>query len=303
LNLKVSLVIPTYKRQADLYECLRSVFDLKFHPYEVIVVDSNSMDGTEELKNSFPIRFVSIKERARERALNIGISLASGDIVAFLDDDVVVCKEWLDEIVEPYANGNVGGVGGRVIPYGRPKDFHVPIGRSDIGKVFSSGLVIGNFDIPLQRQIEVDSLIGCNMSFRRELLSKIGGFDENYAEYCYRDETDLCIRIRRLGYMLIYNSKAVVWHKNKGKNFSQEVRGKNSGQGSYWYVRNNVYFYFKNLFAQHKLGFPMFLYSMFMPPREYVLKSGIRMKVEPTLLLNIVKGFYDGYKTWRLYAS
>ena len=292
MNLKVSLVIPTYKRQADLHECLRSVFDLQFPPDEVIVVDSNSMDGTEELKNSFPIKFVSIKERSRERALNLGISSASGDIVAFLDDDVVICKEWLDEIMEPYANSNVGGVGGRVIPYGKSKDFHVPIGRSDVGKVFPTGLVIGNFDLPLQRQIKVDSFIGCNMSFRRELLSKIGGFDENYSEYCYRDETDLCIRIRKLGHTLIYNPKAIVWHKYKGKSFSQ---------WSYWYVRNHVYFYFKNFFAQNRLSFPMFLYSMFMPPREYVLKSGIKIKVEPTLLLNVIKGFYDGYETWKSY--
>ena len=295
MNPRVSLVIPTYKRQADLRECLRSVFDLESLPYEVIVVDSNSRDGTEELKNSFPIKFISTEEkRGHPSAMNLGISLANGDIVAFLDDDVVVCKEWLDEIVEPYADGNVGGVGGRVIPYGRSKNFHVPIGRSDVGKVFPTGLVIGNFDIPLHRQIKVDSFIGCNMSFRRELLSKIGGFDENYAGYCYRDETDLCIRIRRLGHMLIYNPKAIVWHKYKGKH---------SSQWSYWYVRNHVYFYFKNLFAQHRLGFPMFLYSMFMPPREYVLKSGMKIKVEPTLLLNVLKGFYDGYETWKSYAN
>lgn len=292
---KVSLVIPTYRRQADLRECLRSVFDLKSPPYEVIVVDSNSMDGTEKLKNSFPIKFVSTKERrGHPNAMNLGISIATGDIVAFLDDDVVVCKEWLDEIVKPYANGNVAGVGGRVVPYGRPKDFHVPIKSSDIGKVFPNGLVIGNFDIPLPFRIKVDSFIGCNMSFRRELLSKIGGFDENFAGNCYRDETDLCVRIRRLGYALIYNPKAIVWHKYKGKDFSQ---------WSYWYVRNYVYFYFKNLFAQYRLGFPMFLYSMFMPPREYVLKSGIKMKIEPTLLLNIMKGFYDGYATWKSYAN
>jgi GT2 family glycosyltransferase len=260
-------------------------------PYEVIVVDSNSMDGTEGLKNSFPIKFFSIRERSRELAQNLGVSVASGDIVAFLDDDVVVCKEWLDEILKPYSKGNVGGVGGRVVPYGRPRHFHTAIESSDIGKVFPSGLVIGNFDIPLPQPIEVDSFIGCNMSFKRELLLSIKGFDKNYGGNFYRDDTDLCLRVRKLGCVLVYQPKALAWHKYKGKVIDDTW--------SYWYVRNHVYFYFKNLFAQHRLSFPLFIYSMLMPPRDYVQKSGIRVKINPRIMVNAFKGFYDGYQTWR----
>ena len=292
MNAKVSVVIPTYNRYKDLCECLHSIFGLKVKPYEVIVVDSNSMDETGKLKDCFPIKFVSINERSRQRALNMGISMARGNIIAFLDDDVVVCKEWLSQIVKPYVNDSVGGIGGRVIPYGMSDKFYVKISRNTIGKIFSNGLVIGNFDLPSRNLVEVDSFIGCNMSFRRELLLKVGGFDENYAGgTSYRDDTDLCIRIRRLGRKLVYNPKALVYHKFRGKRVS--------GKWSYWYVRNHVYFYFKNLFAQNTLGFTMFLYYMFMPPRDYVLKSGVKPKLEPMLVLNVLKGFFDGYKTWQ----
>lgn len=285
------MVIATYNRYKDLRECLCSIFDLKVKPYEVIVVDSNSRDETGKLKDFFPIKFFSITKKNRQLARNIGISNASGDILAFLDDDVAVYKEWLNYIIEPYVNHSVGGVGGRVIPYGKSDKFHVKTSRGDIGKVFSNGLVIGNFDLPSENLIQVDSLIGCNMSFRRELLLKVGGFDENYAGTGYRDDTDLCIRIRRLGYKLVYHPKALVWHKFKGKHVS--------GEWSYWYVRNHVYFYFKNLFAQYKLGFPMFLYYMFMPPRDYILKSEVKLKIEPMLVLNVFKGLFNGYKTWQ----
>jgi GT2 family glycosyltransferase len=291
LNDRVSVVIATYSRYTDLQECLQSVFDLRVPPYEVIVVDSDSQDGTEKLRHSFPIKFMSIRDRNSARARNLGISIADGEVVAFLDDDVVVDKDWVNQITRPYVNDRVGGVGGRVIPYGTHAKSYVETGKNDVGRVFSNGLVIGNFDLPSKYLIKVDSFIGCNMSFRRKLLVKAGGFDENYAGTSYRDDTDLCIRIHRLGYALVYDSKALVWHKYRGKRVS--------GDWSYWYVRNHVYFYLKNLFAEDRLKFPMFLYSMLMPPRDYVLKSGTKIKVEPKLVLNVFKGLYDGYKIWR----
>jgi len=294
LDAKVSVVIVTYNRCEDLKECLRSIFDLRARPYEVIVVDSSSMDATERLKDCFPIKFVSTGERDRQLARNLGISMASGNVVAFLDDDVVVCREWLTEIAKSYVNESIGGVGGRAIPYATSK-FYVKPHRHDIGKVFSYGLVIGNFDIPSESLVEVDSFIGCNMSFRRELLLKVGGFDKNYKGTGYRDDTDLCIRISRLGYKLLYNSKALVWHKFMGKHVGRKW--------SYWYVRNHVYFYFKNLFIQYRLGFPMFLYYMFMPPRDYILKSGVKVKIEPILILNVLTGLFDGYKMWQEYCT
>jgi GT2 family glycosyltransferase len=296
LSVNVSVVIATYNRQRDLAECLRSLFDENAKPYEVIVIDSSSTDRTENLKNQFPIKFFSMKERNRQRARNLGILAASGDIVAFLDDDVIVHKEWLKNISEPYMNDDgVGGVGGRVIPYGASERFCVSVSRSDVGRVLKNGLVIGNFDMPQKNLIEVDSFIGCNMSFRRGLLLRAGGFDENYLGTGYRDDTDLCLRIRKSNHKLLFQSKALVWHKFKGKNVGSAW--------SYWYVRNHVYFYLKNMFVESKSAFPLFFYRMFFPPRDYVLKSGIRLKIEPTLISKVLRGLIDGYRTWRIYTS
>lgn len=257
----------------------------------MIIIDSDSQDGTEKLEHLFPITYVSIKERNRLRARNLGISIANGEIVAFLDDDVVIDKMWLRKITEPYANATVGGVGGRVIPYGIKQRSYIETRQNTVGRVYSNGLVIGNYDLPSEHPIEVDSLIGCNMSFRRDLLLKAGGFDMNYKGTSYRDDTDLCIRIRKFECALIYSADALVWHKYKGKLFGADW--------SYWYVRNNVYFYFKNLFAQDRLKIPLFIYSMFMPPRDYLLKSGVKIKIEPMLMSKVIKGAHDGYKTWR----
>jgi hypothetical protein len=290
------VVIATYNRFKDLAECLRSLFDEEVKPCEVIVVDSDSTDGTENLKNLFPIKFLSVKDRNRQRARNLGILAASGDIVAFLDDDVVVHKEWLKKIAEPYMNDkSVGGVGGRVIPYGTSERFHVRTRRNDVGRVFRNGLVIGNFDTPLKSLVAVDSFIGCNMSFGRALLLRAGGFDESYLGTGYRDDTDLCLRIRKFGYKLLYQSEALAWHKFKGKHVGSTW--------SYWYVRNNTYFYLKNIFTENKSGLPLFLYRMFFPPRDYVLKSGVKLNIEPVLISNVLRGLVDGYRTWRIYTG
>jgi len=295
LAIKVSIVIVTYNRCVDLQECLTSLFNLEDKPHEVIVVDSNSTDDTKKLRDRFPIRYISINERNRQHARNIGVSEAEGDVVAFLDDDVVVHRDWLRYISEPYSNNKVGGVGGRVIPYGKSDKFYVKTSRNEVGKVFNSGFVVGNFDIPLSNLREVDSFIGCNMSFRRNTLQEVGGFDENYMGTSYRDDTDVCMRIKRLGYKLLFHPKALVWHKFKGKQVGSEWL--------YWYVRNQTYFYFKNIFIQSKTSFPQFLRYIFFPPRDYVLKSGIRIKVEPVSVLNVLKGLRNGYKTWRRFVN
>jgi len=294
LTVKVSIVIATYNRCEDLKECLDSVFDLEVEPLEVIVVDSKSTDNTKQLKDCFPIEFVSTNRRNRQSARNLGISIADGDVIAFLDDDVVVGDEWLREMIISYTDSTVGGVGGRAIPYGSTEEFYTKISNTEVGKVFNDGLVIGNFDFPSEKMLEVDSFIGCNMSFRRDLLLRVRGFDENYLGTGYRDDTDLCMRIRRLGYKLLYQPKSLVWHKFRGKRVSSEW--------SYWYIRNHVYFYLKNIFSEHKRGFPFFLHKMFFPPRDYVLKSGIKMKINPALISNVFRGLTDGYKTWKIHT-
>ena len=289
--LKVSVIIATYNRCKDLQECLDSLFNMADKPYEIIVVDSCSTDGTEKVKDCYPIKFISIQEKNRQKARNVGISVTRGNVVVFLDDDVVVDRKWSKYLIKPYEDSRVGGVGGRVITYGKPKDYYIKVKNRVVGKVFDNGLVLGNFDTPLQYPTKVDSLIGCNMSFRRDLLLKAGGFDENFKGNCFRDDTDICLRVRKLGYKLIYQPKALAWHKFKGKTINHEW--------IYWYVRNHTYFYLKNVFPQSRAKLPIFLYRTFFPPRDYVLKSGVKVKFGLGALAFAFKGLLHGAKAWQ----
>jgi GT2 family glycosyltransferase len=292
-RIKLSVVIVTYNRRQDLEECLNSLLNLNEPPSEIVVVDSSSADGTHELVKRYPLKFVNINERSMVKARNIGLQNAKGEIVAYVDDDVTVSKDWATYILEPYEYENIGGVGGRVIPLGyNGKTMNLPEKYRAIGKVFDNGFVLNNYEIPARHPIEVDTLIGCNMSFRRELLLKVGGFDENFMGSCFRDDTDISIRVKKLKYSLIYHPKALVWHKYKGKTVDRKW--------FYWYSYNHFYFCFKNLQPVSVRKFLSLLRGAFLPPLSYVKKSNIKFIPDPLAVFYVVLGILKANRTYKM---
>lgn len=289
--MRISVVVSTYNRRQDLEECIKSLFNLDAHPLEIIVIDSSPWDAISDSSIARATKYISTPHKSRIYARNVGISLARGDVVAFLDDDTVVDKSWLTRLAEPYMDQKVGGVGGRVIPHGKPREYYHSIRRSDTGKVQRDGLVLGNFDMPIG-PLFVEHLPGCNMSFRRDALINVGGFDQNFQGNCFRDDTDVCVRMRDLGHRLVYNPAALVWHKQRG-----------SAGGSdwvYWYSRNNTYFYLKNVFRRTPILVALFFYRQAFPPKDYLDKSGVFVGPLHAAILPALRGSLDGISLWAL---
>ena len=284
----LSIIVVTYNRCTDLKESLDALLSLEDPPREIIVVDSNSTDETCKTVTKYPVKFINLNERSMVKARNKGWKIAKGTIVAFVDDDAIVSKDWTKYILEPYTNKNVGGVVGRVISSRNNELVYVPKKNNAIGKVFKNGLVLGNFDLQTKNQIEVDTVIGCNMSFRKNLLIKVGGFDENFRGNCFRDDTDISLKIKKLNYKLIFNPKALVLHKYKGKN--------TSGRWFYWTTYNHTYFYLKNFRPITPRKIINFLKTTFLPPADYVKKT--KIKIKPTfssfayVLLGLINAIY-----------
>jgi GT2 family glycosyltransferase len=261
---------------------LNSLLNLDEPVGEIIVIDSNSTDGTHELVENYSLKFIDINERSMVKARNIGFQNAKGEIVAYIDDDVLVSKDWSKYILEPYKDKRVSGVVGRVIPYDDVGAAYLPAKHRAIGKVFNNGLILGNFDIPTQHPTEVDTLIGCNMSFRRDALIEVGGFDENFRGSCFRDDTDISLRLKRLNYKLMYHPKAIVQHKFKGKTVDNKW--------FYWTVYNHTYFYLKNFKPMTMRKIIAYLFATFFPPSDYVKKTGIRIKPTPLSITYAISG-------------
>ena len=120
MNPTVSIVINTLNRAVELQKTLKSMLWLDYPgEFEVIVVNGPSKDNTDTVIASWlpHIRTGKCEIANLSVSRNIGICMAQGDIVAFIDDDAIPEPEWLTQLVKPYVDPMVGGVGGFVFDY------------------------------------------------------------------------------------------------------------------------------------------------------------------------------------------
>ena len=213
VNPSVSVVIITYARPHFVGECLRHLAALRTAPHEVLVVDASPDPRTRTLvSEDFPdVRYLrnDLGPGTMPESRQIGLVNATGDVVAFIDDDAYVDPDWLDELVRPYADPSVGGVGGRA---SNGIDGEESRGLDLIGRFLPDGRLTGYFGADPGRSIDVDHLLGANMSFRRSTLLALGGIRGNYPGTCLCEESDISLRVRQSGHRLVFMPTAVVRH-------------------------------------------------------------------------------------------
>ena len=215
-ELVVSVIIITRNRPYLLDHCLARVRAQEGAEREVIVVDSSSDDASERVVARHPgVTYVRLRSERNNmpRARNVGLARAHGDILAFIDDDSMVRDGWLAALAEVYRDSTVGAAGGRVItapePYcdewsGTPT---LTVSRAGIVRAKDIGIASDENHV-----VNVDHLIGCNMSFRRAALERVGGFDEAYTRTNFREDTDLCARVKRTGWRVVFCPEMAVAH-------------------------------------------------------------------------------------------
>ena len=176
--MRYSIIIPTYNRAADLEQTLGSLARLApSAPWEVIVVDNNSPDGTrgvvEAAQPTFPapLRYVFEREQGRSAALNAGIRLAEGDIIVTTDDDVRVQPDWLDGSAAELERLHCDYIGGRVQPlFGGRLPRWLP---NRPGKHWAVLALLdhGSEAKPFAEHV---APLGVNMAFRRDAFDRAG---------------------------------------------------------------------------------------------------------------------------------
>jgi len=180
--MQASIIICTRNRHNLISNCLDSLLDLQSvrGKYEIIVVDNGSTDSTKATIHSFSsklnIEYVYEPIPGLSRARNKGLENAKGDITIYLDDDTLVYKNWLAELLTPFDTyGNeVGMVAGDVDPmWEKPRPAWLD--NRYLG-FYSAGI---NWDTKPRFMKPNEWILECNMAIRTEILREKGGFDES----------------------------------------------------------------------------------------------------------------------------
>lgn len=208
-----SVVVVTYRRPEHLRTCLTHLTALHTPPQQIAVVDGSPDERTAQIvRDEFPHVAYLRNELGRgttAESRRIGFEATTGDVIAYVDDDAFVEPDWLDELLRPYADPDVVGVGGRAL---NGIEGEASQGVGQIGLLLPDGRLTGNFAADPGRLIDVDHLLGANMSFRRSAIEAAGGIRGKYPGTCMCEESDISLRLRRDGGRLVFAPHAVVHH-------------------------------------------------------------------------------------------
>lgn len=221
----VTLIICTMNRPDMLREVLTSLADLDYRNYDVLVVDNDPSSGlTPPIVDAFAgVRIVDAPERGLSKARNIGLVAATEEFVAFTDDDVVIDKDWLRELVGGFAVA---------------EDVHIVTGLVPTGEVSTPAQAFFDRRVSWSKNLvrttyrlsappENDALFpfrvgdfgtGANFAVRRSVMLELGGFDEGLGVGSPSgggEDIDMFVRVILDGGALVYAPAARVWHRHR----------------------------------------------------------------------------------------
>jgi glycosyltransferase involved in cell wall biosynthesis len=197
---KVSVVVATYNGSRTLGFCLKSLGQLNYPDYEVIVVDDGSRDRVPEIVREFPrVRYIRQENKGLSVARNTGIQASTGEIVAFTDDDCRADEDWLYYIVGDLLDSDFAGIGGH--------NFLPPEDSCVAAAVMASPG--GPAHVMLTDRL-AEHIPGCNMVFYKWALLQVGMFDPIYRKA--GDDVDLCWRLQDSQLRIGFSHAGFVWH-------------------------------------------------------------------------------------------
>lgn len=200
---KISVIVCTYNgKHKWLAECFRHLERIHYPNYEVIVVDDGSTDRFTDCAQNYGFRLIRTPNSGLGNARNIGLSAATGEIVAYIDDDAYPDPDWLKYLAARFIDSEFVGIGGPNLP---------PSGDGWVAECVENSPG-GPIHVMLTDR-EAEHIPGCNMAFRKAALLEIGGFDERFR--VAGDDVDACWSLQKRDWKLGFSPAAVVWHHRR----------------------------------------------------------------------------------------
>jgi glucosyl-dolichyl phosphate glucuronosyltransferase len=220
--MKITVILCTYNRAGRLGEALESVLASTLPTgleWEILVVDNNSSDQTRTVVTEFcrrypgRVRYLFEARQGLSNARNAGIHEASGDVLAFMDDDVTVEPSWLHNLTSPLLGLSWVGAGG---PIRVPRDFVPPRWLKVNGPFSMGGALAASFDLGDAPAELCQPPYGTNMAYAKSMFQKYGGFRTDLGRtgnnLIGMEDTEFGERLLAAGERLFYVPSAVVIH-------------------------------------------------------------------------------------------
>ena len=224
----LSIIIVAYQSRDEIRPCLASLPRvLSERPVEVIVVDNSPSDGTAEIVHQdFPwVRYSAPGGNLGfSRANNLGYRQSAGEFVLFLNPDTVSEAGTLEHCLRRLqTEPNIGLISPKLVQPDGSMDLacrrSIPTlwdgfcRATGLAAAFPRTALFAGYNLthlPENGTYDVGAIIGAFMMTRREVLDRIGLFDETF--FMYGDDLDLCIRIARAGYRIVYDGRVQIIH-------------------------------------------------------------------------------------------
>lgn len=242
----VSIIIVNWNGKEFLKDCINSLkkIDYPRKRYEIIVVDNGSTDGSVEFirKNYKKVRIIRLRKNyGFAKGNNIGTKFARGEYIVFLNNDTKVTKNWLKNLVKAVRkNDRIAACTSKII-YFNERNLINSVGG--FWSIFGLATSIGEFEeaSKFNRPFPVFYPSGCSMIIRKDVFSKVGGFDGDY--FCLAEDADLGWRLLNHGYKIMYQPTSIVYHKASAT--YKKFRTYKTWT-FYFYTRNALITIFKN---------------------------------------------------------
>ena len=294
----VSVIVPTYRREAPLRRCLAGLLAQRHDAFEVIVVDQSPDHEPETWAalRALPshARHMRLARPSVTAAANAGARLAGAPVLVFLDDDVELDDlDLLARHAAHYTDPSIGAVAGRMAHADWSEALAPPRLRGG-----TLAFLDVNFDHG--QPLDVPTTCAANMSVRRDLVVRLGGFDERYTANAFRWETDFSVRLTRSGYRIRYDPDARVVHHFGTPGGCENANLLSRADGSHaWYVpffRNNTYFALKLLAGRDRARFLWRIYREHVVNRAYLAAGPAFLRHRHAAL---ARGTTEGWRAWR----
>lgn len=206
-----TVCIVTYERPEFLRRCVAALRRHVTVDTEIVVVDASASVAGNLADATSPVTaYVHVPQLAgwMTRSRNEALLHAHGRIISFIDDDVVVSAIWQRAIIAAFDDESVDAVAGRTRNNLPGEEHYEP----PVGRLQPDGSLTEGFGSMTEGTVEIDHGIGANMSFRRSMLARLGGFRDDYPGTAMREDTDIYLRIKRLGGRAVFVPEALVDH-------------------------------------------------------------------------------------------